>query len=541
MLLSTRNSRTLRISFLLCYATFFSVPSVHSHPLSIMIPANSHNFSSEIQKSNKPKTLNFLKTTLNSIQTYFSSHPRFWLFITFLFVQALVIFIVRTPPPSLPAEYATVSASDNHLPPPITIICNNTRSETDTPPPEVEECGIGKIYVYDLPSMLNKDLVLANCTDLNPWNWQCGIVPNHGYGNAATEFAGIFPGTLSSSWYRTNQFSLELIFHHRMLHHKCRTLEPESATAFYIPFYAGLAVGKFLWGNDTAKRDWHCRMMLQWVKKQKSWQRSNGSDHFMAVGRITWDFRRLTDPGKLWGSSFLNMPEMQQVTRFTIEKAPGDYYDVSVPYPTGFHPKTKKHIQEWQNFVRYYNRSSLFTFIGAKRGEIKNDFRGLLLSYCYNESDSCRVVDCGVTQCSTDSSAIHKALLGSHFCLQPRGDSFTRRSVFDCMVAGSVPVFFWKRTAYDQYEWFLPTDPKSYSVFIDHEDVRNGKSIKEVLMRYSEQEIRRKRENLIEAIPRIIYAKPNKGLASFRDAFDIAVDEVLRRIKLEKEWADFVE
>ncbi|KAL2499621.1 glycosyltransferase 18 [Abeliophyllum distichum] len=420
-----------------------------------MLPANSHNFSPEIHKSNKPKTLNFLKSTLNSIQTYFSSHPRFWLFITFLLIQALVIFIARTPPPSLPAEYTAISASENHFPTQTTIVCNNTQRESEKKPlSDTEECGTGKIFVYDLPYMFNKDLVLANCTDLNPWNWQCGIFPNHGYGSAATELTGILPGTLSSSWYRTNQFSLEPIFHHRMLHHKCRTLEPESATAFYIPFYAGLAVGKFLWGNDTSKRDWHCRMMIQWVKKQKSWQRSNGSDHFMAVGRITWDFRRLTDPGKLWGSSFLNMPEMQQVTRFTIEKAPGDYYDNSVCSRGGIVLRGGRFLTAWWP-VRF-------------------------------------------------------------------------------------PFFFWKRTAYDQYEWFLPSDPKSYSVFIDHEDVRNGTSIKEVLMRYSKQEIMRKRENLIETIPRIIYAKPNKGLGSFRDAFDIAVDEVLRRIKLEKEWADFV-
>ncbi|KAG8367104.1 hypothetical protein BUALT_Bualt16G0037900 [Buddleja alternifolia] len=437
-----------------------------------------------------------MKTTLNSARAHISSHPRLCLLIAFLSIQVLVLSIARTP--------------------------NDVVSEP--------ECPSGRVYVYNLPPTFNKHLLLQNCTDLHPYNWQCGIATNHGYGAAATELRRVLPENLS------------VIFHHRILTHKCRTTEPESATAYYIPFYAGLAVGKYLWTNDTSKRDLSCRRMLKWVQKQKYWQKSNGSDHFMAIGRITWDFRRLTDPGQIWGSTFLNMPDMQNVTRFIIEKAPADARDVSVPYPTGFHPETKYNLREWQKYARGYNRSSLFTFIGATRGWVSNDFRGLLLSYCYNESGHCRVVDCSVSACSTDASVIVEALLGSEFCLQPRGDSFTRRSVFDCMVAGSVPVFFWKRTAYDQYRRFLPGEPKSYSVFIDHEEVRrNGTSlIKDVLMGFSKEEIRRKREKVIETIPRLIYAMSNGGLRDFKDAFDVALDGVLERIKKGKEWDDFL-
>ncbi|KAI3451966.1 hypothetical protein Pfo_008631 [Paulownia fortunei] len=506
-----------------------------------MVPA----YSPEVQTLKKPpKTSNFLKSTLNLVKIHISSHPRFWLFITFLWIQALIISIARTPPPCFPDRTAPVPVAVHYLPPHEDAVSNaNANANTTQPEPTVhynEECPSGRVYAYDLPSMFNKDLVLPNCTDLDPWNWECGIISNHGYGRAASELRRILPEDLHKSWYHTNQFTLEVIFHHRILKHKCRTLEPESATAFYIPFYAGLAVGKHLWMNDTSKRDRHCKMMLRWVKNQKYWKKSNGSDHFMTIGRITWDFRRLTDPGKTWGSSFLNMPLMQKVTRFIIEKFPGDEMDVSVPYPTGFHPKTRDNLIDWQNFVRDYNRSSLLTFTGASRNWADNDLRGLLMNYCYKESDSCLAVDCAVSECSTNSSVILRALLESEFCLQPKGDSFTRRSVFDCMVAGSVPVFFWKTTAYEQYEWFLPGEPESYSVFIDHEEVRNGTSIKQVLMRYSKEEIRRKREKVIETIPRIIYAKPNGGIKSFKDAFDIALDGVLERIKEEKEWADFL-
>ncbi|KAG8384315.1 hypothetical protein BUALT_Bualt04G0105500 [Buddleja alternifolia] len=464
--------------------------------------------------------------------------------------DALIISIARTPPPCFPDRTAAVPATVRYLPPQHEVVSSNATAAAVAlaqPEPEPasvnynEECPSGRVYAYDLPSMFNKDLVVPNCTDLDPWNWECGIISNHGYGKSASELRRVLPGDLHKSWYHTNQFTLEVLFHSRILKHKCRTMEPESATAFYIPFYAGLAVGKHLWTNDTSGRDRHCKMMLRWIKKQDHWKKFNGSDHFMTIGRITWDFRRLTDPGKSWGSSFLNMPSMQKVTRFIIEKFPGDEMDVSVPYPTGFHPKTSDSLIDWQNFVRDYNRSNLFSFIGAMRNWADNDLRGHMMRLCQNEPSLCRLVDCAVAQCGSDMSVTLKPLLGSEFCLQPKGDSSTRKAVFDCMVAGSVPVFFWKSTAYDQYEWFLPGEPESYSVFIDHEEVLNGTtSVKEVLMRYSKEEIRKKREKVIETIPKIIYTKPNGGIKNFKDAFDVALDGVLERIKEEKEWADFL-
>ncbi|KAJ0464646.1 putative exostosin [Helianthus annuus] len=132
-----------------------------------------------------------------------------------------------------------------------------------------------------------------------------------------------------------------------------------------------------------------------------------------------------------------------------------------------------------------------------------------------------------------------EALLGSEFCLQPRGDSFTRRSVFDCMIAGSVPVLFWNRTMYDQYEWYMPEEPESYSVFIDHGDVSAGKrSIKAVLESYSVEKVRRMREKVIEIIPKIVYSNSNSSSSSndgMKDAFEIAVEGVLKRFGAERE------
>ncbi|VFQ92042.1 unnamed protein product [Cuscuta campestris] len=406
------------------------------------------------------------------------------------------------------------------------------------PPTEGGGCEYGRVYVYDMPPVFNRDLIPRNLPDMDPWNW---FQINDGFGKRTGEFAGTLPVNAAKAWYLTNQFSLEVIFHRRVLNYRCRTTEPESAMAFYIPFYAGLAVAKHLWVDDFEKRDRLGTMMLGWLQNQTHWRKSNGSDHFLTLGRITWDFRRLGDPEGKWGSALLNQPEMEKVTRFTIERAAWDDYDVGVPYPTAFHPNTEQQLRQWQRHVLSRDRPRLFSFVGASRPNVDGDFRTHLIRYCQNHSDLSVVVDCSMAECATRPSVVEGAFLSSDFCLQPRGDSSSRRSVFDCMIAGSVRVFFWESTAYGQYRLFLPEDPESYSVFIDYEKVRSGSaSIRGILEKYSKEKIRKMREKLVETIPRLIYAR--KGLGSnVKDAFDVAVEAAMERIKLDKEINELVD
>ena len=513
-------------------------------------PRNSHLF--DCNSSFKPLT--------TFLQPLFSpQNPRSWILLTVLFIQIVLLCNVRTFPTSLSLH----SHVRQHFPNPIAAntavqqtpirtdivgqkateisAVKQQFSENNLPKqPSVEDsgdqeqCGSGRVFVYNLPTTFNQE-ILSNCDNLNRWSSRCDAIANDGFGqSAATMVAGLMPEDLAPAWYWTDQFVSEIIFHNRMLNYKCRVLEPESATAFYIPFYTGLAVGKYLWSNSSAaERDRQCQMMLKWLQNQPYYKRSNGWDHFITMGRITWDFRRSKDED--WGSSCIYMPGTRNITRFLIERNPWDYFDIGVPYPTGFHPRSDSDVTQWQNFVRERNRSTLFCFAGAPRGAFKNDFRALLLSQCNDSSGSCRLVNCSGSRCSNGTSAILETFLDSEFCLQPRGDSFTRRSIFDCMVAGSIPVFFWRRTAYLQYQWFLPGEPESYSVFIDRNEVKNGTSIKAILERYSKEDVRKMREKVIEYIPRFVYAKPQNGLETIKDAFDVAMERVLRRFKEQQE------
>lgn len=437
----------------------------------------------------------------------------FQLLIILLVLQCLILSYFSSSPPK-------------HTPSPEAI---EVRIEL---PAEKGRCDAGRFYVYELPEIFNRD-ILVNCRDLDPWHSRCNAVSNGGLGPRAVGSGSVVPENISSSWYWTDMFAGEIIHHERTLRHECRTAEPEFAAAFYIPFYAGLAVAKYLFTNYTAKdRDRQCQMLLRWVSEQPYWARSNGSDHFIMLGRMTWDFRRRKDVD--WGSSFVNMPPMKNILRLSVEKDPWDQLEISVPYPTGFHPKSKSELDQWLRFVQAHKRRNLFTFVGAKR-QLEGDFRTLLLNRCYNESGSCRVVDCSGTRCYDGTWEILESFLESDFCLQPRGDAHTRKSTFDCMLAGSIPVFFWRRSIKYQYEWFLGDEPDDFSVFIDRRAVRNGTSIRKVLEGYSRDKVRKMRKRIIGLIPKFVYRNTSSDESGdYRDAFDITIDGVLRKFKEQK-------
>ena len=48
-------------------------------------------------------------------------------------------------------------------------------------------------------------------------------------------------GSSSYSMRQTDQFSLEVIMHHKMLTSKFRTLDASSANMFYVPYYSRFA------------------------------------------------------------------------------------------------------------------------------------------------------------------------------------------------------------------------------------------------------------------------------------------------------------
>ncbi|KAL4190704.1 hypothetical protein AMTRI_Chr07g77010 [Amborella trichopoda] len=396
-----------------------------------------------------------------------------------------------------------------------------------------DPCGGRYIYVHNLPSQFNDDM-LKECRRLSLWTNMCKFTSNAGLGPPLDNSLGVFSDT---GWYATNQFAVDVIFRNRMKQYKCLTSDPSLAAAFFVPFYAGFDISRFLWGFNTSVRDAASLALVNWLTARPEWQVMGGRDHFLVAGRITWDFRRLTDEESNWGNKLLFLPAARNMSMLVVESSPWNGNDFGIPYPTYFHPAKDSDVFIWQDRMRKLDRPWLFSFAGAPRPDNPKSIRGQIIEQC-NNSRACKLLECdfGESKCHSPSS-IMKMFQGSLFCLQPQGDSYTRRSAFDSMLAGCIPVFFHPGSAYTQYTWHLPRNYTKYSVFIPEDDVRKKSvSIEGRLREISPEQVKVMREEVISMIPRLIYADPRSGLETLKDAFDVAVEAIIDKVtKLRKD------
>ncbi|KAE8656808.1 Xyloglucan galactosyltransferase KATAMARI1-like protein [Hibiscus syriacus] len=391
-----------------------------------------------------------------------------------------------------------------------------------------DPCSGRYIYIHNLPRKFNQDL-LETCRSLSFWTDMCECASNLGLGAPLPRDDKLYSGT---GWFNTNQFLLEVIFHNKMKQYRCLTKDPSVASAIYVPYYAGLDVGRYLWDPDGFMRDYDAVNLVKWLASRPEWKRMWGRDHFLVAGRINWDFRRDPRNESDWGNELLNFDESRNMTSLVLESCPWNYNDFAIPYPTYFHPSRDSEVFQWQDRMRRLKRRFLFSFAGARRPGRHESIRNELIDQCLATRKRCRFLECDKTQKCHKPAYLLKLFQSSIFCLQPSGDSYTRRSIFDSIVAGCIPVFFHPGSAYVQYIWHFPKDYRKYSVFIPERDVKSGKAnIERILQRVSREKRAAMRDEVINMIPSVIYANPSSRLRKTEDAFDLTVKGVLDRIE----------
>ncbi|KAJ0792497.1 putative exostosin [Helianthus annuus] len=390
-----------------------------------------------------------------------------------------------------------------------------------------DPCGGRYVYVHDLPSRFNEDM-LKQCRSLSKWTNMCKFTTNAGLGPPLENTEGVFS---DNGWYATNQFAVDVIFSNRMKQYECLTKDSSLAAAIFVPFYAGFDIARYLWGYNISMRDAASLDLVDWLQKRPEWGIMGGKDHFLVAGRITWDFRRLSEEETDWGNKLLFLPAAKNMSMLVVESSPWNANDFAIPYPTYFHPSKDAEVFAWQDRMMNLDRKWLFCFAGAPRPDNPKSIRGQIIDQCKN-SDVGKLLECdlGESKCHSPSS-IMQMFQSSVFCLQPQGDSYTRRSAFDSMLAGCIPVFFHPGSAYTQYTWHLPKNYTKYSVFIPEDDLRKRNiSIEERLSQIPPDQVKMMREEVINLIPRLIYADPRSKLDSHKDAFDVSVQAIIDKV-----------
>ncbi|XP_010445716.1 PREDICTED: probable xyloglucan galactosyltransferase GT20 [Camelina sativa] len=347
----------------------------------------------------------------------------------------------------------------------------------------------------------------------------CEVVPN---------------AVFSCSGFRTHMYSLQPILHSRVLKHPCRVYNETQAKLFYVPYYGGYDVLR--WHYRNVSDDVKDRLgieALKWLESKESWRRNAGKDHVFVLGKITWDFRRDKVP---WGSKFLELQEMQNPTKLLIERQPWQVNDIAIPHPTYFHPQTDDDIISWQIKIASKPRRNLVSFAGGARPGNPDNIRSTLIEQCVSSSSNqCWFLNCTNRSCMNPKNVLD-LFQDSEFCLQPPGDSATRRSVFDSLISGCIPVVFTPYTAYYQYAWHLPEDHRRYSVYISEQDVKEKRvHVVEIVKAKTLSEKEEMRSYIVhQLLPGLVYGDSNAKIKKFRDAFDITFDSLLEKIKQSK-------
>ena len=201
---------------------------------------------------------------------------------------------------------------------------------------------------------------------------------------------------------------------------------------------------------------------------------------------------------------------------------------MAVPYPTNFHPASESELQLWQARVRSAQRTQFVSLAGAAReGE---SVRGEVFRQCAG-SPKCLHVVCTQQLCVKNPQTMYKLALDSVFCLQPAGDSPTRKGIFDSLVSGCIPVLFFRNQTVLQYLWHLPGDGSQYSVQIDGAAVATDHyDVIAHLERIPEWRIQQLRENIVQILPTLIFRNPTlAGTYTSKDAFDVSIDSLFNQ------------
>ncbi|KAJ7975516.1 xyloglucan galactosyltransferase KATAMARI1-like [Quillaja saponaria] len=177
-----------------------------------------------------------------------------------------------------------------------------------------------------------------------------------------------------------------------MKQYKCLTKNSSLASVIFVLFYAGLDVGQYLWDFNIFVRDASPKEQMKWLSKRPEWKRMWGRDHFLVGGRIAWDFRRSLDDDSVWGTKLMLFLEGKNMTLLSIKSASFNN-DLSIPYPTSFHPSSDVKVLQWQERMTREERPYLFSFAGALRPTSQDPLRTELIKQCQT-STTCKFLGC---------------------------------------------------------------------------------------------------------------------------------------------------
>jgi len=257
----------------------------------------------------------------------------------------------------------------------------------------------------------------------------------------------------------SHQYSLGQIFRYKMKHYPKLVTSPEEADLFYVPYYR---VDCPFYGRAEP-----CTNPTELVKQLPHLNDETAQRHFVVNPRTpdcsclkTFKYTPGTLEERHGGLSDNSASDLlRSMNKLSLEDVQSSYADspnpantYSIPYPSLASGLTMNQIKKLMHVVQTRHSSRKYrvaAFFGPHG--MKANLRKTLMLQCANASDC---LSTPITLADQDvntetlgkpkitSDQIAQAYLSSTFCLQPPGDSPSRKGLVDSIVLGCIPVTF---------------------------------------------------------------------------------------------------
>lgn len=347
----------------------------------------------------------------------------------------------------------------------------------------------------------------------------------------------------SPSFYTTHQFSLEIVIHERLKLSPMRTMDPSQADMFYVPAYIGsLCAGQ------------HYQGIAEKVNELKNFLDNSdyflrGKPHFSAAAKIQREMASNLCP-------YLQQPFTNNITYLGIERQhiTSSIYHIYpyslmlrssiivVPYPSYGHFRLSEETHLNTPHIRDREVKILLpvgtTRSNPKRAKLMDQFplktKQPFYKLDFSRYTNTHMVLFYASECDIER---RKSLISwmeiSVFCVQPPGDSPSRKSFYDSIMSGCIPVILKEEHEPNPYAFHHILDYDSFSITLDFDLIHKyNHNIETLLSDISMAEIENKQRHLKQIAKYLQYSIPNGKSERESDAFQLVFQQLAEKYRL---------
>ncbi|GLC70996.1 hypothetical protein PLESTF_001059200 [Pleodorina starrii] len=345
-----------------------------------------------------------------------------------------------------------------------------------------------RIYLAELPPEYDMKRMWELAGRHGWFHWPTNASPAQPFGRVVSDDGRLWT---------TNQFAAELIVYHNLLRWPLRVRDISQADLVYVPTFLGATVPKdpALFGGDAALAEQVAQLGERFAANLSSILPYLQRLPHLVVLHYEKSFR---GPDAVLGSPLApyisalvtevaaDLPHDASLTLPGVPPLRGGpppvgFYGnaISIPYPAFVHHHRGCDACFHQDVAAVAQRKNLtvFSVFNSRRhfGPGPWAIRDALIEQCRARPGRCHQLTHNQASNREEVLDLAEAMERSWFCLQPHGDTPTRKSVYDGLMVTCIPVVF-DQVVLDSFPFREVYDPSKIVVLAPRAGIENGTS-----------------------------------------------------------------